>query len=225
MQPPGGVAKGQVFKTVMTDIDDELQQETVRARVLMDMGAPNAKWRDNLLDCCVNGVGHPLVINSIFCPHVALSQIMARMRLTMQGKKGRTLKSRMKVKTLVWLTFGVVIMHAMYIYFLIRAPQNTQLYEISCIPLLSMDISILFYIIYLTARTRKEIRKEYGILGQRCGGHEDTCLSLWCTSCVISQMGRHTADYETYRANYCTDTGLPNHVEVKLPSDPNHETV
>ena len=36
----------------------------------------------------------------------------------------------------------------------------------------------------------------------------------------MAQMGRHTADYDTYRAACCTDTGLPNHVEVKLPSDP-----
>lgn len=67
------------------------------------------------------------------------------------------------------------------------------------------------------------MRREYsvpkGIL------FEDTILSLFCTPCVLAQMGRHTADYDTYAARACTKTGLSDHIEVKLPGDVSNDEI
>ena len=37
---------------------------------------------------------------------------------------------------------------------------------------------------------------------------------FWCSCCTVAQMARHTADYETYAARCCSDTGLPPNVQL-----------
>ena len=65
--------------------------------------------------------------------------------------------------------------------------------------------------IVLLARTRYRIRSRYAIPERNCSGCEDCCCALWCTCCTVSQMARHTADYENYAALCCSETGLsPN---------------
>ena len=73
------------------------------------------------------------------------------------------------------------------------------------------------------ALTRRRVRRRYGIpdgdccLGgccdccpSLCGGLcEDCCRATFCGCCAVAQMGRHTADYDTYRGIYCSSTGLP----------------
>ena len=226
--PEGGVAKGEVFCSVIGDIDSELDRASVRVRTLLDMGGPQERWRDELFDCFSEGFFHPQICNSMFCPQVALTQIMARMQMTANGERGITLNSRFRVKQAVWLTVGVITIHLMYaIPIFIRAPQNFNLYAVSSIPLMVMDLGILIYFWFLMARTRRAMREEYDIPEIHCRwlGCEDACLAVACTTCTLSQMGRHSADYTTYRAMCCSDTGLPNHVEVKLPSDPMNEMI
>ena len=226
--PEGGVAKGEVFCSVIGDIDSELDRASVRVRTLLDMGGPQERWRDELFDCFSEGFFHPQICNSMFCPQVALTQIMARMQMTANGERGITLNSRFRVKQAVWLTVGVITIHLMYaIPIFIRAPQNFNLYAVSSIPLMVMDLGILIYFWFLMALTRRAMREEYDIPEIHCRwlGCEDACLAVACTTCTLSQMGRHSADYTTYRAMCCSDTGLPNHVEVKLPSDPMNEMI
>lgn len=70
-----------------------------------------------------------------------------------------------------------------------------------------------FYILALMIRTRSYIRRRYAIrttsacccCGPTC---EDCCWSFWLPCCTVTQMARHTADYDTYKAACCTDTGL-----------------
>lgn len=38
---------------------------------------------------------------------------------------------------------------------------------------------------------------------------EDFCCSFWCSCCTVSQIARHTGDYEEYPATCCTQTGNP----------------
>ena len=227
--PEGGVAKGEVFASVINDIDEGADKASVRVRTLLDMGGPKNRWRDELLDCFTEGFFHPLICNSIFCPQVALTQIMARMQMTSVGERGITLNSRFKVKQTLWLTIGVVLVHILYaVPIVVRSPQNVTLYALSFLPLMAMDLGLLVYFWYLVARTRKAMRDEYDIpqIHCKCGcGAEDACMAVFCSACTLAQMGRHTADYTTYRAMCCSDTGLPNHVEVKLPSDPMNEMV
>ena len=227
--PEGGVSKGEVFASVINDIDKGADKASVRVRTLLDMGGSKQRWRDELLDCFTEGFFHPLICNSIFCPQIALTQIMARMQMTSLGERGITLNSRFKVNQTIWLTVGVILVHILYaVPVVVRSPQNVGLYVISFLPLMAMDLGLVIYFWYLVARTRKAMRDEYDIpqMHCKCGcAAEDACMAVFCSACTLSQMGRHTADYTTYRSMCCTDTGLPNHVEVKLPSDPMNEMV
>lgn len=73
--------------------------------------------------------------------------------------------------------------------------------------------------IVLVYRVRQNIRHKYAIpVNNRCFlGCEDICYSTFCTVCAITQMARHTAEYDTYRAHCCSATGLPPHVKLPLP--------
>jgi len=76
-------------------------------------------------------------------------------------------------------------------------------------PVLIIALLILF--VALAARTRGRIRSRYGIPERDCRGCEDCCCAFWCGCCTVSQMARHTADYENYAALCCSETGLsPN---------------
>lgn len=57
--PKGGVTKGQVFHSTMTDIF---------SRDFAEMKIPRGQWRDNLFDCLKYGIAHPFVVTSCFCP-------------------------------------------------------------------------------------------------------------------------------------------------------------
>jgi len=72
-------------------------------------------------------------------------------------------------------------------------------------------------------RSRYHIPKTVGFL-QNCTGFDHICgnraecedcvCSFVCQCCTASQMLRHTADYDTYKATCCTATGLPSHVPI-----------
>ncbi|EJK44678.1 hypothetical protein THAOC_36764 [Thalassiosira oceanica] len=55
-------------------------------------------------------------------------------------------------------------------------------------------------------KTRLHIRERSGIPEKISG--EDCCCATFCQPCTVMQMARHTADYETCAARYCSETGL-----------------
>jgi Cys-rich protein (TIGR01571 family) len=74
-----------------------------------------------------------------------------------------------------------------------------------------LNIAFGVFGVFVVARTRGRIRSRYGIPERRCIGCEDCCRAFWCACCTVSQMARHTADYENYAALCCGETGLsPN---------------
>ena len=77
---------------------------------------------------------------------------------------------------------------------------------------MALSISFGLYVLIITIKTRYYMRKKYAIRAQNCDESiEDCCCSYWCHCCVICQMARHTADYDTYSATCCSSTGLgPN---------------
>jgi len=84
-------------------------------------------------------------------------------------------------------------------------------------------ISFCVFVIYLVAKTRKQIRSKYGIPEQSCHGCEDFCCALWCQWCTVAQMGMHTADYDTYAALCCSENGQPTHFPlVEIVGHPRH---
>lgn len=69
--------------------------------------------------------------------------------------------------------------------------------------------AFIVYVLIITIKTRHYIRKKYAIRAQNCDESiEDCCCSFWCQGCVVCQMARHTADYDTYSARCCSSTGL-----------------
>jgi len=216
--PKGGVMKGELFATRMGDIHGDGKIAAERTRVFKDMDTPPSRWRDELLDCCMHGCDHPFLWNTILCPHVALAQIFARLHVDESGDPVYTIKSRKRICGHVAFTFFLFAIHIGYGCFFLLDPDLDAILIATC-PLVGLDLLIFLYFLCMIAKTRRLIREEYGIPELRCQGREDCCLAVFCSCCTIAQMGRHTADYETYRAYCCTDTGLANHIEVKLPSE------
>lgn len=81
-------------------------------------------------------------------------------------------------------------------------------------PIVLFDVIVLMHMIHLTKTVRGSIRKKYQIPEETCGEFQDCMCATFCMPCTICQMGRHTADYDTYRATCCTSTGLPQHVQL-----------
>ncbi len=105
---------------------------------------------------------------------------------------------------------------AVALIFLVNKPQLWLI--LSCtIPLGLLDLFVFCTFIAKTIKTRKVIRECYDIEEQACHGSEDTILGIFCSCCSISQMGRHTADYETYRESFLSPTGLPRQLEMIVP--------
>jgi Cys-rich protein (TIGR01571 family) len=221
--PRGGVRKGEIFSTGMGDIYGDDDEAPERTRIFKDMDAPPSRWRDELFDCFRHGLDHPFLCNTIFCPLIALHQVLTRIQMDGTGDRLMTIKSRTRVCFVVWLAFLFILVHALYFaYFMVANPQDEDIFLIVTMPLLGMDVILLVYVLYIVTITRRQVRREYNIPELRCKGFEDCCMSVFCTCCIIGQMGRHTADYETYRAYCCSDTGLANHIEVKLPVETLH---
>ena len=138
---------------------------------------------------------------------------MLRLKLTWLGGEGNLAQSR----------------RTLHIFLLITCVQfclNFELYIASILLFVAGDadvgllmsntrsvLNIAFGVfgVFIVARTRGRIRARYGIPERRCRGCEDCCQAFWCACCTVSQMARHTADYENYAALCCGETGLsPN---------------
>ena len=76
-----------------------------------------------------------------------------------------------------------------------------------------LNVAYWVYVIVLLIRTRMAIRSKYAIPTQCCHGCcEDVVCAICCGGCTIMQMMRHTANYEKYAGQCCTENGLSPHV-------------
>ena len=73
----------------------------------------------------------------------------------------------------------------------------------------TFSFAVGIFSIYIILKTRQHIRERSGIPETSCQGCEDCCCAAWCGCCTVMQMARHTAEYETYAAQCCSETGLP----------------
>jgi len=79
------------------------------------------------------------------------------------------------------------------------------------LPMSWWDFLFWVYCFLVVMKTRAYIRRKYSIPENDCAGCEDCCCAFFCLPPTVCQMARHTADYETYRAVPCSETGLaPN---------------
>lgn len=204
--PNGGVKAGQVF-LVQKPENFPSDMEKVRA--------PVGRWKDGLFDCFKLGVLHPIVWLSFCCTECALGQVMQRMRLNFCGS---LLDDATPVKTFK-IVFGVVLIYTIcdglfdaYEFFFVEdnAEVNEQMLYIRDLGVLIFSI----WSIFIMAKTRWYLRSIYAIPEERCVGCEDIMCSVFCPCCTVSQMARHTGEYETYPSMCCTETGLPDHAPM-----------
>lgn len=179
--PDGGVKQGQVFTVDTVDRVSDAYQP------------PKGAWKDDLCDCCAHGCCHPSCCASWWLPFIGLAQIMARMNLTWFADPGKPGDSPSKTFKTVFITF--LVLYALYSASYVNPTLATIMEVLYAVPL-----------IILGMKTRSFIRRKYEIPGS---GLEDCCCVFWCQPCSISQMLRHTADYNgNTEADCCSPTGI-----------------
>lgn len=67
-----------------------------------------------------------------------------------------------------------------------------------------LKLSFFLFLVMVVTNTRKHVRHAYAIPG----GDTDCCTACLCTCCVITQMARHTVDFNTQKASLCSKDGL-----------------
>jgi Cys-rich protein (TIGR01571 family) len=114
----------------------------------------------------------------------------------------------------VLLSFWIAMNFSAFIMMRLSWERGYPLAAEYYVPLVAFNVLIWSYMACLTATVRGSIRNKYQIPDESCLGSEDCACAMLCMPCTICQMGRHTADFDTYRATCCTSTGLPRHVEL-----------
>lgn len=194
--PEGGVQKGDTFSCVMQDL------ETV------GVGVPVGRWRDRLCDCGAHGICHALFLTTLFCPLLALSQVMTRLNYDFlgrptNGKPVRTAWSTMW-SILIFLAAMNGLIYTAYYY---KWHQKTPLSAADYAAVIVLNAYALIYAIYATASTRASLREKYMIREHRFFDLEDCCCATFCMPCTICQMARHTVQYDVIDAACCKSTG------------------
>lgn len=164
-------------------------------------------------------------VASCSCKPLALGQILSRMKLDWSGSplNGRTaLMSAFQVMLLTFIVYNTVDMTIYYITYpyvaaaeydeatgMYTLPENVPSWALH-LDTVRESLTLLYsiFILIIMMRTRAHIRQKYQIPEQSCQGCEDCCCSFWCSACTVCQMARHTADYKTYKASCCSETGL-----------------
>jgi Cys-rich protein (TIGR01571 family) len=231
--PLGGVEQGQKFTVPFSSHLNNSSSAggggggggysgTAIPRVSVPVGA----WKDGLCDCCSLGCIHPVIWNAYCCSLILVGQIMVRLRLTflgdeipynsssaiMNSQAGETFKILALItilrfvitQTISVIAHSILLGRSTYE----EAQRDQQILVLLTGITYTINIAYAILLIYLIARTRYRIRSRYGIPEQNCHGCEDCCCAYWCPCCTVSQMARHTADYDNYAANCCSETGL-----------------
>ena len=81
---------------------------------------------------------------------------------------------------------------------------------------LALQLVFYCYVIVLMMRTRAYIRQRFAIPEHACRGCEDCCYAVFLPICTVTQMARHTADYDITPAACCTDTGLSEQEQAMI---------
>ncbi|KAL3756088.1 hypothetical protein ACHAWU_009390 [Discostella pseudostelligera] len=225
--PMGGVEEGQRFSVPFTPGINSGVAGVAIPRVSVPVG----QWKDGLCDCFRFGFFHPHFWNACYCPLVLAGQIMHRLRLTWLGNEGSIAETASNSCTLLSITVVYFVLYVILFlvsFAFIDVDENGNVLSVSSgavtLAHLRSWLAIIFrvFILITVARTRWRIRSKYSIPEKNCRGCEDCCCAFWCTCCTLSQMARHTADYETYAARCCSETGLSsttllNGSETELP--------
>lgn len=209
--PRGGVEKGQKFSVPVTAGSDEYSGAAVPRT-----SVPVGHWKDDTFACCALGFFHPTFWSAWCCPLILLGQVMHRLKLTWMADVGGTpSQTASTFRIMFWI--GIVTWFVLqFLPLLPRAfvDENglptTMYYRIDMICQVVTYCYLIFRTVLIT-KTRQHIRSKYHIPEQQCHNCEDCCCAWWCGCCTVSQMARHTGDYEAYQAMCCSETGMPPH--------------
>mmetsp|Transcript_6165 Transcript_6165/g.7176 ORF Transcript_6165/g.7176 Transcript_6165/m.7176 type:complete len:276 (-) Transcript_6165:357-1184(-) len=206
--PVGGVTRGQLL---------EVSSQQLYA---VDNSVAG-RWKDDVADCSRFGCCHPSNLNACFCPFIILGQLMMRLKINCCGNP---VPSAYAFCSMLLLTVGFILSWA-----LIFSPFVSELQTMSFLGSIkthtddssemdedtaqnqfyTLGFKLQFALVFLfTWRVRKHIRAVYRIPERLCIGCEDICCSFWCGCIVLSQMARHTTEYEQQKAQCCSVTGV-----------------
>jgi len=196
--PPGGVEEGQIFLVPLPD-DFAVGEPSVNA--------PTGRWKDGPFDFLNAGFCHPSLWCALCCTQIAMGQVMQRLRLNWLGEyaPGAATKNTFRV------VLTLVLCYTVFTAALEMIEASNNYYDIPAwIATVRFIGGVLFtiYSIFSLMKTRENVRAKYSIPEERCNGMEDLCCSMWCSCCVVSQMARHTGEYETYKGTFCSETGM-----------------
>ena len=145
---------------------------------------------------------------------VALTQITTRINISRYGEQMASPHKRLRIKTVLLLSCAYYVLDFLLICTMIWTP-NVAARVFSVIVFCLFNFPVAFAFCHVVSKSRKQVRVGYNIPETSCEGCEDTLVSVLCTPCTIAQMMRQTADYDTYRAIWFSESGLPNHATAK----------
>jgi len=189
--PNGGVEKGQVFSVSLPT-----EKESASA---VDI-ATDGKFRDDLFDCFRQGLCHPSLCMPLWCCTVfcAVGQVMTRLNLNSFGDPISSSQVQNTFKTMSIL--GVL-------YVVCGVLQSAGDPSLASLAHLGR-LGLLIWLVVVGSKTRHYLRLKYAISTSMCGAMEDCCCMFWCTCCTVSQMLRHTANYDSEPADCFSENGL-----------------
>lgn len=200
-QPQGGVVEGQAF---LIPLPDDFAVGEPR------INAPTGRWKDGPFDLLKAGLCHPSLWCALCFTQCAMAQVMQRLRFNWLGEAAPDAATKNTFKVVLTL----VLCYVTFTVSLEMAEASTGYYNIpTWIPVMRFigGVTFTIYSIYSLMKLRENVRAKYSIPEERCPGMEDLCCSMWCSCCVVSQMARHTGEYETYKGKLCSETGLAPH--------------
>lgn len=203
--PHGGVSQGQTFQCPMREVEKT------------EFDIPERRWRDGTFDLCSEGICHPFLCNSIFCPLIAIGQVATRMQLNWCGHSGNKVDAYAVQNNMLAMVVFWFVLNAVGIYYLLVQWVRGWLDLNDAIPIISFNVFMYLLTVIVVTNTRKQVREKCEI-SDDCPG-EDLCKTITFMPCTIAQMGRHTADYENFPGYCCSKTGLPENVSIITPSN------
>jgi Cys-rich protein (TIGR01571 family) len=161
---------------------------------------------------------------------VAAGQVINRLQFTWTAVPARNVAESARAFTiLLYITIAhwtVIAFVEIAIFSLYPKPEESDVYvPIDELPkpegllrtILTINSVLKWaYFIFITIMAfslRKSVRAKFGIPGS-C--FEDCCCAFWCNCCVVSQMLRHTTDYDVYPSQLCSSTGLSSKVSPMI---------
>lgn len=215
--PPGGVEKGQKFSV-------PISPNSAGGQGVQKSHVPVGHWKDGLCDCFQYGLCHASLCTSLWCHALAAGQVITRLQLNWLGKTTDSSADKANAFPTLFTISMVYFSLKLLLAFIIMSmmpedPNEPPPDSIQPYAMMSdiINYAYFFFSAVVIYNLRKYVRSKYAIPEESCpAGCEDGCMSLFCGCCSVAQMMRHTTEYETYRAECFSASGLPDHVPALI---------